>query len=71
MTEINSFSDIVRRWGKPAKLADQIGAKPNTVSKWGQRDFIPCEWWVDIERASGGTVTVGQMAGLAAARRVV
>ncbi|MGI9489064.1 MAG: carph-isopro domain-containing protein [Geminicoccaceae bacterium] len=69
---MNSYREILSLWRRPSELAEDIGAKANTVSKWGQRDFIPPEWWNDVESAAKRRgfdgVTVRAMAKMAKAR---
>ena len=70
---IQSFRDIIALWDLPSELAEEIGAKANTVSKWAQRDFVPPEWWTAVgdaaQRRGFEDVTAARMAKLAEARR--
>ncbi len=66
---VETFSELIALWGNPAELAQDIGAKANTVSKWSQRNFVRSEWWNAIERAAVTRgfdgITVEMMADLA------
>ena len=46
-----SFREIIKLWPTPDALAGEIGAKPETVRKWRQRDSIPAEWWLPVIEA--------------------
>ena len=66
----HSFRDIIGLWPSPDALATELGAKPETVRKWRQRDSIPAGWWIDIVEAAkerGNDLSVAEMA--AAARK--
>lgn len=64
-----TFREIIGLWPSPDVLAAEIGAKPETVRKWRQRDSIPAEWWVAIieaAKARGNELTTDNLASLAA-----
>jgi len=69
---MKSFRAIIDAFGGGAALAHLIGQKPVTVRAWGQRDRIPPEHWVCIEKAAKAEcirgVDVKQMAKLAGER---
>jgi hypothetical protein len=50
---MNSFRDVIDCWGRVDVMATAIAAPVATVRKWRQRDSIPAEWWLSIERAAG------------------
>lgn len=65
----NTFRDIIGLWPSPDALATELGAKPETVRKWRQRDSIPAEWWFRVLEAAkgrGSDLTADDMASLAA-----
>ena len=64
-----TFRDIIGLWASPDALAAELGAKPETVRKWRQRDNIPVEWWmllVDAAKTHGHELTTYEMARIAA-----
>lgn len=65
----NTFREIVELWPSPDALAEDIGAKFETVRKWRQRDNIPAEWWlpvIDAAKARNLVLTSDQFAAIAA-----
>jgi hypothetical protein len=63
------FRAVVDRWPSSDALAVSIGAKPEAVRKWRQRDRIPSKWWLRIIKAAeerGFDVTAHEMAEIAA-----
>lgn len=67
----NSFREVVDLWSSPDALAQDIGAKVETVRKWRQRDSIPAEWWLAViaaARKREAVLTAGEMAEMAARR---
>jgi hypothetical protein len=68
---MNSFRDVIDCWGRVDVMATAIAAPVATVRKWRQRDSIPAEWWLSIERAAakdGLSITVQDLAILAEKR---
>ncbi len=64
-----TFKDVIGRWPSPDALAAEIGAKPETVRKWRQRNSIPAEWWtrmIEAARERGDTLTADELADMAA-----
>lgn len=53
------FAEIVSLWGSLGEMADDIGAKQSTVSKWKQRNAIPPEWWASVIEAAERRKYVG------------
>lgn len=51
---MESYRDLIDQWPQPSikTLADDLSVKPNTASKWRQRDKIPPEHWLDLIRAA-------------------
>jgi transposase-like protein len=45
---MQTVPDIIDRWPSVAELADDLGEKPNTVSKWRQRKRIPPDQWLPL-----------------------
>lgn len=45
MTQIATFRDVISLWPSLPAMAADIGASVPAVTKWGQRDSIPAEWW--------------------------
>ncbi len=62
-----TFRDIIAFWPSPDALAAELGAKPETVRKWRQRNRIPANRWLAVIRAAkkgGVDLTAEEMAGL-------
>lgn len=50
-------------------MAADVGAHVTAVTKWGQRDNIPAEWWSAVlatEKATANCVTADVLTALAA-----
>lgn len=65
---ISSFREIIALWDTPAALGAAIGAKPDTVRKWGERDRIPPEYWqrtIDAAKAKGRSISAEDLTRLA------
>lgn len=59
---------IIDKWPSQAELANDLGEKPNTVSKWRQRGRIPPEQWLPMVAAAkrrGISLDVNTLAKLA------
>ena len=70
---VQSFKKIIDFWNTPTAMADEVGARVETVKKWKQRDSIPGDWWLAIAQSETGQnkrLTVEDMAALAGARNV-
>ena len=68
---VQSFKKIIDFWDSPVAMADEVGARVETVKKWKQRDSIPGDWWLAIAQSETGqnkNLTVEQMATLAGAK---
>lgn len=66
---MQTFKDVIGRWPSPDILAERIGAKPETVRKWRQRNSIPAEWWtriIEVAREERIRITAEQLADMAA-----
>jgi hypothetical protein len=48
MGGMRSFRSIVELWPSRDSMAAEVGAYPNLVSKWWQRNSIPVEWWQTV-----------------------
>lgn len=69
MSQINSFRSIIKLWPSLPDLASDLGTTTPMVTKWGQRDNIPAEWWSAVlgtERAIAAGVTAEVLTALAA-----
>lgn len=65
-----SFAGIVALWPSAGDLARQIGRglKPAAVTKWGQRDSIPSEYWrplAETQFARSRDITIDLLAKIA------
>lgn len=51
---MDSYRELIDQWPQPSikTLAGDLAVKPNTASKWRQRDNIPSEHWLDLIRAA-------------------
>lgn len=47
-----SVAEVIDKWPTQTELADDLGEKPNTVSKWRQRGRIPPEQWLPMVSAA-------------------
>ena len=45
---METVPEIIDKWPSVAELADDLGEKPNTVSKWRQRQRIPSDRWLPL-----------------------
>lgn len=45
--------DAVAHAGGQQKLAAELGVSQQNVSKWVQRGFVPVQWVVPVEQATG------------------
>lgn len=43
-----TVAQVIDKWPSQADLANDLGEKPNTVSKWRQRGRIPPEQWLPM-----------------------
>jgi len=69
MTEITSFREVIGLWPSLSSMASDIGASVPAVTKWGQRDSIPAEWWSSVlgtERALAAGLNAEKLMILAA-----
>jgi hypothetical protein len=71
--KFESYTEIILEWpdGRPA-LAGALKVSQQRVRKWGERDFIPCEFWFDLcaaAKAAKLPVTPDLLTALAAKRR--
>lgn len=56
-------------WPSREAMASDVGASVPRVTKWGQRNNIPAEWWSAVlgtEKASTAGLTAEKLAALAA-----
>ena len=59
MSEIGSFRAIIELWPSREAMSADVGAPATAVTKWGQRNSIPAEWWSAVlatDRAGAGLV---------------
>lgn len=49
---METFSDLVERFGGAAKMAPEIGELPNTIRQWVARGSIPARYWQKIIEAA-------------------
>jgi hypothetical protein len=70
---MRTFSDLVKRFDGPTKMARQIGERPNTIIQWAARNSIPVRCWQAIveaaERLHLHGVTLAALAALVVDRR--
>jgi len=57
---MHSFRAVIELWPSREAMAAELGARPQAVSKWWQRNSIPSAWWVlivasPVARAAGVT----------------
>ena len=48
MSEPTSFRAVIELWPTKEACASEVGANASQVSKWGQRNSIPAEWWTAL-----------------------
>lgn len=68
MKKYKTFTEICRFWQNARLMADDLGVKQCAAEKWSSRDFIPCEYWVRLNKKTG--VSFDNLARLADKRRV-
>jgi hypothetical protein len=49
---MESFADLIERFGGAAKMALAIGELPNTIRQWAARNSIPARYWQTIVTAA-------------------
>jgi DNA-binding transcriptional regulator YhcF (GntR family) len=49
---MDSYRDLIDQWPSVKTLASDLAVKPNTASKWRQRDKIPPEHWLGLVKAA-------------------
>jgi hypothetical protein len=42
---VQTFSEIINRWGSPADLAEDLGEEVGTVRQWRNRNSLPDRVW--------------------------
>jgi hypothetical protein len=48
MTDLTSFRSIIALWPSREAMAADVGAPVTAVTKWGQRNSIPADWWAAV-----------------------
>ena len=69
MTDIASFRAIVELWPSREAMASDVGTTVPRVTKWGQRNNIPAEWWSAVlgtDKATAAGLSAEKLAALAA-----
>ncbi|HXJ02900.1 MAG TPA: hypothetical protein VNH44_16895 [Micropepsaceae bacterium] len=69
MTDLTSFRSIIALWPSREAMAADVGAPVTAVTKWGQRNNIPSDWWLAVlatERVAAAGVTAELLTTLAA-----
>lgn len=49
---METFGDLIERFGGAAKMAPEIGELPNTIRQWSARGSIPAHYWHTITEAA-------------------
>lgn len=49
---MNTFRDLIDRFGGAAKMAAEIDEQPATVRQWASRDSIDARYWKKIIAAA-------------------
>jgi hypothetical protein len=49
---MDTFQDVISRWGTVAKFAIAVGVNERTAMSWWQRKSIPAEWLAPTVRAA-------------------
>lgn len=49
---MNTFADLIERFGGAAKMAPEINEMPNTIRQWSARGSIPARYWHSIIEAA-------------------
>ena len=67
---VQTFTDIINAWEKPAHLAEDIGEEVGTVRQWRNRDTFPDRVWKAAVEAAARRgiegVTLERLAAIAA-----
>lgn len=69
MSQITSFRSIIELWPSREAMASDVGATVPRVTKWGQRNNIPAEWWSAVlgtDRATAAGLSAEKLTMLAA-----
>lgn len=51
-TSIDTFGDLIGRWGSVREFAERMGVSPNTAAGWKRRNSIPTDYWPDLLEAA-------------------
>lgn len=72
---VNSFQDIITKFGGPRGFGEAIGMEPNTAKQAHRRNSLAPEWWGATIRAAQargyGEITEARLIELAERRRTV
>lgn len=49
---MQSFSELIDRFGGATKMAAAIGEPANTIRQWACRDSIPARCWTKVAEAA-------------------
>ena len=69
MAQLTSFRTIIELWDTREAMAAEVGARPQAVSKWWQRDSLPADWWAAVlrtKRAKAAGIDAAKLTALAA-----
>jgi len=69
MTQITSFRSIIELWPSREAMASDVGTTVPRVTKWGQRNNIPAEWWSSVlatDKAASAGLSAEKLTALAA-----
>lgn len=72
---MQSFSDLIDRFGGATKMATAINEPANTIRQWACRDSIPARCWAKVTEAAKEQqltgVTLQALSDLASRRKAV
>lgn len=52
VTAMQTFADLIERFGGAAKMAPEIREPANTIRQWSSRGSIPARYWHSIIEAA-------------------
>lgn len=70
---VQSFKDVIEKFGGPAKFGRAVGMSPGAAKQAGRRDSLAAEWFSATARAASdlghGDITEKRLAEIAEQRR--
>lgn len=49
---LDTFQDLIARWGSVREFAEEMGVSPNTAAGWKRRNSIPSDYWAGVLEAA-------------------